>query len=202
MFGMIGRMLRGRVPAAAAVLSAAVSPAAHAMGVSKHDAKQHAKEEAERSRQYSEAMKWFEGDEKRTAYAASVLKIDGTEKLQWPLINAKGLSLRIAGKINNEAPWAAHRVLTMGEETDIVETVKVLNLHGQGIDREQLTRLVMESLVMRPVLNRGCHYHPLSPNAKKIIESGKVGQDWFARFFSDHPDIKERVPCSEEVLRA
>eukprot|EP00966_Prymnesium_polylepis_P111257 2573412-Prymnesium_polylepis.1 len=92
MFGMIGRMLRGRVPAAAAVLrSAAVSPrpAAHTMGVSKHDAKQHAKEEAERSRQYGQAMKWVEADEKRTPYAASVLCIDGTEKLQWPAINQR-----------------------------------------------------------------------------------------------------------------
>ena len=93
--------------------------------------------------------------QKRTAYAASILQLDGTDKLVWPLINAKSLKLRIDGKVNNETPWAAHRALTVGEEKDIVEAVKLLNLHGQGVDREQLTRLVMESLEMRPVLNRG-----------------------------------------------
>ena len=58
MFGMFGRMWRGRVPTAAAALGAAMSPAAHAMGVSKHDAVQSYKEEAARAKQYSDAMKW------------------------------------------------------------------------------------------------------------------------------------------------
>mmetsp|Transcript_32130 Transcript_32130/g.88075 ORF Transcript_32130/g.88075 Transcript_32130/m.88075 type:complete len:193 (+) Transcript_32130:315-893(+) len=157
MFGMFGRMWRGRVPTAAAALGAAMSPAAHAMGVSKHDAVQSYKEEAARAKQYSDAMKWVAEIDKRTAYAASILQLDGTDKLVWPLINAKSLKLWIDGKVNNETPWAAHRALTVGEEKDIVEAVKLLNLHGQaeGVDREQLTRLVMESLEMRPVLNRG-----------------------------------------------
>ena len=54
----------------------------------------------------------------------------------------------------------------------------------------------------RPVLNVGRHYKALSHNAKQILASGKVQDDWFISWQARHPNLKFRKPQNEELLRA
>ena len=167
---------------------------------SKHDAAQHAMEEAARRKQYDEAMAWCQ-EHGKTAYAASV-RLGEDDSTLWPLISEKGLRNRLSGKVDNAQPFKASAVLTFQEETDIVEACKELNRHGQGVDRADLGRMVLESLELRPLINRGRNYQPLSHNAKEMLKKGDVGQGWFTHFFANHKDIAEKAPCAEEIARA
>lgn len=106
---------------------------------SKHDAAQHAMEEAARRKQYDEAMAWCQ-EHGKTAYAASV-RLGEDDSTLWPLISEKGLRNRLSGKVDNAQPFKASAVLTFQEETDIVEACKELNRHGQGVDRADLGRI-------------------------------------------------------------
>ena len=137
-----------------------------------------------------------------TAYAAWARTEDDCQTPIWPLINAKGLKLRLDGLVNNDQPYAASAVLTPREEADIVDACKELNRHGQGVSRKELGNMVLESLELRPVINAGRNYTPLSHNAKEMVASGKVGSSWFTNFFAEHRDISERQPCPEEIARA
>ena len=168
---------------------------------SKHEAAEHAKKEEARRNQYAEAMQYCNGDASK-AYSASVQRADDGEALRWPLISYLGLHVRLLGKVDNAQPFAHSAVLTVAEEADIVEACKDLNRHGQGIGRKELGELVLESLELRPLVNRGRKYTPLSFNAKQMLESGLVHQSWFVNFFANHTDISERQPCPEEIARA
>ena len=184
-------------PAAALVH---VAPTAQCVK-SKHAAAEHAKKEEARRNQYAEAMEYCNGDASK-AYSASVQRVDDGEALRWPLISYRGLHDRLLGKVDNAQPFAHSAVLTVAEEADIVEACKDLNRHGQGIGRKELGKLVLESLELRPLVNRGRKYTPLSFNAKEMLQSAKVHQSWFVNFFANHPDISERQPCPEEIARA
>ena len=199
------RLFGGRIRVSALALAPAAAlghsvPTASCVR-SKHDAAEHAKNEAERRKQYDEAMAWCK-EGSHTAYAASVLLADDGQGPRWPLITKQSLHTRLTGQVDNAQPFAHSSVLTMAEEADIVSACKDLNRHGQGISRVDLGHMVLESLELRPLVNRGRKYTPLSFNAKQMLESGVVHQSWFVNFFANHPDISERKPCPEEIARA
>ena len=108
-------------------------------GPSKHDAVEKAKQEGARRMQYAAAMAWCQ-ETGSTAYGAWVRTEDDNQTRLWPLINAKGLKLRMDGLVNNDQPYAASAVLTPTEEADIVLACKELNRHGQGVSRKVLPR--------------------------------------------------------------
>eukprot|EP00962_Isochrysis_galbana_P007179 scaffold1932_cov162-Isochrysis_galbana.AAC.2 len=130
---IVPRFSRLAVGAAAALLHAAGSATPARCTLSKHDQAQKAKLEAQRARQYAEAIAWCKckEDDKRTAYAAE-RRLNNHGNAFWPDISKDGLARRIKGEVNNDRPWAKVGVLTPLEEADLVETCKMLNLHGQG----------------------------------------------------------------------
>ena len=168
---------------------------------SKHDEISRFKLEAERCAQVKDATAWCIENGKK-AYAGSHRTDDDTMELIWPLVTEGSLKRRLSGAVNSDHPFAAHSVLTPQEETDLVATLKELNTHGQGIDREHLGKMVLDSLLLRPVLNEGRAFVAHSHNAKQILQAGQVGQNLFTRFFADYPDLAEKRPASVEILRA
>ena len=122
-----------------------------------------------------------------------------------PALTRAAARARVAAHLvglDARAMAAAHNhVLTPEEERDIVATCKELNSFGQGIAREHLSNLVVDSLKLRSVLNKGRNYTPLSHNAKQVLAAGEVGLSFFTRFFADHEDISERRPCAEAWAR-
>lgn len=195
------RLLSKRfLPHAAVLAPAALLQPPSLCGKSKHDTKQDVKDEALRASQMEEAMAWATANEKG-AWAGAMRK-DEYGKRVWPLVSVAALERRLSGKVDNSNPFAKHQVLTPNEMRDVVETCKTLNSHGQGITREHLNNLVLDSLKLRHVINVGRNYVPHSHNAKQILASGHVGQGWFTRFFADNPTLTEKRPCAEEILRA
>ena len=73
----------------------------------------------------------------------------------WPLINRSGLQRRIDGEVDNTDPFAQHRTVTAREEADLVEFCKELDRHGQGVNCTHLGAMVIDSLRLRAMLNRG-----------------------------------------------
>ena len=202
---MFRSLLRGpRISAFAFAPAAALlnTSASTFCGGSKADLKQKEKDEAARREQYAAAMAWVNADERRTAYAASVLKAEDGESKVWPLISERSLYNRLYNGVDNDQPFKAQAILTRQEELDIVAACKELNRHAQGIDRAQLGQMVLDSLRLRPLINRGRHYEPLSANARQMLKNEKVGQAWFTHFFAKPHGITEKRPCSEEILRA
>ena len=199
MFRLLTR--HARVTALAGAQISLLSANTSTFCVSKHDAVTHAKHERERRDQYAAAMAWVQESDEHSAFKATkAVNEDGT--LRWPLVDRSGLLRRLSGQVNNEDPYEARSALTHDEECAIVAACKDLNRHGQGVERKQLERMVIDSLKLRPVVNRGRRYKPLSRNAKAMLAADKVGADWFTYFFATHPDIKEKQPCSEEIARA
>lgn len=197
MWRLFGKRL---LPRAAVVAPVVLLQPPTACGKTKHETVQGVKDEAARAAQMREAMAWAESNDKK-AWATANRK-DEHGNLVWPLISVSALDQRMKGKVDNDNPYAAHQVLTAAEESDLVATCKELNSHGQGLDREHLGNLVLDCLKLRHVLNVGRDYKPLSHNAKKMLASGEVGQEWFTGFFSRNPTLSEKRPCAEEILRA
>lgn len=169
-------------------------------GGNKHEAHSNHLEAAERARQYKEAVVWCKENGKR-GYAASHRK-DEEGNWWWPLVTEGSCNRRLAGTVDIDHPFSARQVLTPQEESDIVATCKELNAHAQGIERAQLGKMVLDSLLLRPVLNAGREFAPYSTAARNILEAGEVGQAFFTRFFADNPTLTEKRPASEEIMRA
>ena len=157
------------------------------------------REQEAKKEQHAAALAWC-AEKDKGAYAA-VNATDADGKALWPLITRTSLQQRIHGDTDYQDPHASSRTLTTKEEEGLVEVCKLLNRHGQGIDRAHLGRLVIDSLVLRPTLNKGRAYMPLSHNAKEMLRSGSPTHKFYQRFFVAHPDISERNPCNEEMLR-
>ena len=168
-------------------------------GTSKHAAASHSGNEEARAKQYEEAIAWCKANGKGGWAGANRVTDKGQDF--WPLVKSSSLDERLKGRVDNSDPHAARKALTPQEEADVVETCKILNRHGQGVDRKKLGELVIESLKLRPVLNAGRKYTPLNHNAQQIIAAGAPQDDFFTRFFADHTDITEKVAASEEMLR-
>ena len=152
---MFRSLLRGpRISAFAFAPAAALlnTSASTFCGGSKADLKQNEKDEAARREQYAAAMAWVNADERRTAYAASVLKAEDGESKVWPLISERSLYNRLYNGVDNDQPFKAQAILTRQEELDIVAACKELN-HGQGID-QAAGQMVLDSLRLRPLINR------------------------------------------------
>ena len=167
----------------------------------KHEEVERYRKEAARMEQLKEATEWCKASGKR-GYAASHRTVDGTEDWLWPLVTEGSVNRRLNGTVDADHPFAAHSVLTPAEESDLVQACKELGAHAQGIGREQIGKMVLDSLLLRATLNEGRDFTPLSHNAKQIVSAGEVGQSFFTRFFADHPDVSEKRPASEEILRA
>eukprot|EP00962_Isochrysis_galbana_P007715 scaffold2091_cov122-Isochrysis_galbana.AAC.4 len=198
---IVPRFRRLVVGAAAALLHAAGSATPARCTLSKHDKTQKAKLEAQRARQYAEAIAWCKENDKCTAYAAE-RRLNNHGTAFWPDISKERLARRITGEVNNDRPWATVGILTPLEEADLVETCKMLNLHGQGVDSEALGAMVIDTIKLRSELNVGRHYVGQSENAKRLSKAGTPGKDWFTHFFAVNPTIKEKTACREETLRA
>lgn len=196
-----GTLLRSLVCRLAPGVAASQCAATSDCGRSKHDVAEAAKKEEQRRAQYGEAMAWCQ-ENQCSAYAATQRKADGTDSSRWPLISERGLRDRLCGAVDNSRPYANKAVLTQAEDDAIVAACIDLSRHSQGIDRKSLGEMVLESLELRPLLNRGRHYIPLSVNAQNMLDTGKVGHEWFTTFFAKHPSIAERHPCAEEIARA
>ena len=104
--------------------------------------------------------------------------------------------------MNNDNPFARLSARTPQEERDLVETCKELNSHAQGLDRKHLGSLAIDCLKLRPVLNVGRDYVLLNHNARQMLKRGEPSAEWFTHFFADHPDVTEKRPGSEELMRA
>ena len=195
---IMGRLF-GRSPWRMAAAAAALSVHTPSYCGKVEDLIKH-KQEADRAAQLKLAVEWCRENNKR-GYAAEHCTDDEGNKL-WPLAKQNTINRRLDGKVDNDHPFSAHSVLTPAEEADLVAACKELSSHAQGIDREALGKMVLDSLLLRPMLNEGRSLTPLSHNAKQIVEAGEVGQAFFARFFADHSDVTEKRPASEEILRA
>ena len=171
----------------------------HCGGDSKHALVTSQREQQAKKEQYAAALAWCAEKEKGATAAVNAKDEDG--KFFWPLISKTSLQRRLTGDTDWQDPHASSRTLTIKEEEDLVEVCKLLNRHGQGIDRAHLGRLVLDSLTLRPTLNKGRDYVPLSHNAKEMLRTGSPGHTFYQRFFAAHPDISERSPCNEEMLR-
>ena len=146
LFGAQTRRMLPRLAVCAAPLLQQMT--AQCGGKSKHDQIEKYKVEAARAAQLKEATAWCD-ETGRKGYAAAHRKTDDGEWF-WPLVTEGSVNRRLRGEVDNEHPFAAKSVLTPKEEADLVATCKELNEHGQGIDREQLGKMVYDSLLLRP----------------------------------------------------
>eukprot|EP00966_Prymnesium_polylepis_P147644 3410976-Prymnesium_polylepis.1 len=161
---MFGRLF-GRSPLRLAAAAAAFAGRTPADCGKLEDMIRH-KHEADRVVQLREAVEWCREHDKR-GYVAQHRK-DDEGSLVWPLAKTSSINRRLDGIVDNDHPFAAHSVLTPTEEADLVATCKELGAHAQGVTREQLGKMVLDSLILRPVLNEGREFTPLSHNAQQI----------------------------------
>ena len=131
---------------------------------SKHADVERFKQEAAHTQQLKEAVAWCKANTKK-GYPASH-RVDDQDK--WYCVLAAGdrgpqlCNRRLSGAVDVDHPFPSCAVLTPEEEHDLVETCKELNKHAQGVDREQLGKMVYDSLLLRAELNAGRDSTPLS----------------------------------------
>ena len=125
---------------------------------SKHADVERFKQEAARTQQLKEAVAWCEANNKK-GYPASH-RVDDQDKWYWPLVTEGSCNRRLSGAVDVDHPFPSCAVLTPEEEHDLVETCKELNKHAQGVDCEQLGKMVYDSLLLRAELNAGPRQHP------------------------------------------
>ena len=164
LFGAQTRRMLPRLAVCAAPLLQQMT--AQCGGISKHDQIEKYKVEAARAAQLKEATAWCV-ETGRKGYAAAHRKTDDGEWF-WPLVTEGSVNRRLRGEVDNEHPFAANSVLTPKEEADLVATCKELNEHGQGIGREQLGKMVYDSLLLRPTLNEGRDLPPCQPTRRRF----------------------------------
>ena len=127
---------------------------------SRHADVERFKQEAARTEQLKEAVAWCKENNKK-GYPASH-RMDDQGNWYWPLVTEGSCNRRLAGAVDVDHPFSSRAVLTPEEEHDLVETCKELNKHAQGVDREQLGKMVYDSLLLRAELNAGRDSTPLS----------------------------------------
>ena len=144
-----------------------VAPTAQHMR-SRLEVEEKANNEEARRKHYAEVMAWCNGEAVK-AYSASLQRADDGESLLAPLISYYGLYEHLPGKVGNAQSFAHNAVLTMAEEVAIVKACKYLNCHGHGFGRRDLSELVLESLDLRPLINKGRNYTPGQLIASKAV---------------------------------
>jgi len=122
--------------------------------------------------QIESALSWCREHKKR-GYAALATG-------KFPLIKNRGtIDRRLDGKCKNNKKEHL-RVLTLEEESSIVEFIKNKNRCHQGISRRQVTSLIVDVLRIRDHCNSkvggGRRYVKLNKNARKVLESGRYTQ--------------------------
>ena len=88
----------------------------------------------------------------------------------------------------------------------MVYPLQNMNRAHQGINKEKLTKLILNTLRLRDHLNKkqkgGRNYKKLSPGAKSAIEKSKLGRSFWLRFNARHPELRLKRQGQVSLRRA
>jgi hypothetical protein len=94
-------------------------------------------------------------------------------------------------------------ILSISEEAILVDYIMLKNQAAQSLSRAEIAKVIIQMLQLREAVNRrGGTIIPLSRAAKIVLANKAVSQAFFARFFADHPELKEGTATQTSQRRA
>ncbi|XP_065659961.1 uncharacterized protein LOC136083927 [Hydra vulgaris] len=126
---------------------------------------------------------------------------------QYPLIkNRETINRRLDGKIVNGLERQYCAILLEEEEMSIVSYIKNKNRAMQGINKAELTKLVLDVLKVRQYTNKrlkgGRKFIALSANAKNALTKNKLGKSFWMRFKAKNPSLTLKRQGDVSINRA
>jgi hypothetical protein len=130
-------------------------------------------------------------------------------------ISHRALTRRLKGEVKTGSEWSANAVLTNTERRELAAALNSAGRQMCGFDLNERNQAVVDILLYRQALNKrpdsgGRAYKKLSKSARRVLENGKAGIDFWKSFFAEFKHMvyitKEKVTsiirlkmCSEEV---
>ena len=113
---------------------------------------------------------------------------------------------RLDGKIVTGCEKQYSCILTHLEEESVVRFVKNKNRCLQGINKKQLTNLILDILKIRDYANKklkgGRRYTNLSVNAKMALQNKKLSRSFWKRWDAKHDDLRMKRQGTVTMNRA
>ena len=113
---------------------------------------------------------------------------------------------RLDGKIVTGCEKQYCCILTHLEEESVVRFVKNKNRCLQGINKKQLTNLILDILKIRDYANKklkgGRRYTNLSVNAKRALQNKKLSRSFWKRWDAKHDDLRMKRQGTVTMNRA
>lgn len=97
------------------------------------------------------------------------------------------------------------QILTIAEEELLVRYLELKNQSMQIVSRPIVDKIIIQLLKLRQInsKNRTCKTNnvALSKNARYVLAKGKLGETFWQRFESAHPEvtIKRAVSCTRDM---
>ena len=140
----------------------------------------------EKNKQLNDAVQWCLKN-KTTGYQA-------IKTGKYPLIKSyKTINKRLHGDIITGEEKTYCSILYPDEEKSIVEFLKNKNRSYQGMNRKDLTKLILDVLKIRNHYNKtipkGRRTRPLSKNAKAALETNKLSKSFWRRWDAKYRDV-------------
>ena len=126
---------------------------------------------------------------------------------QFPLIkDRETINRRLDGKIKTGEERRYCTIFTPEEEESVVRFIKNKNRSLQGINKSELTKLLLDILRIKDYMNKKCRggrkFLALSPNAKSALEKGKLSRSFWRRFHAKHSTLTVKRQGHVSVNRA
>lgn len=152
----------------------------------------------EKQAQISKAVEWCQENGKR-GWAA--LKTG-----QFPLVgDVKTINRRLDGDVTHDEEKSYCSILTNDEEVQVVRHIKNRNRCLQGLNRAEITTLIIHVLKVRQLGLQKFHgrkLKPLSNAAKKVMESNRLSKSFWKRWDAKHSSITRKRPGNVNLNRA
>ena len=104
------------------------------------------------------------------------------------------INRRLDGQVITGEERSYCTILTPDEEEVVVNYVKNKNRAMQGINKAQLTKLILDVLRIRDYTNKtlkgGRKFIKLSANAKEALRKGKLSRSFWTRFHATHRGLR------------
>ena len=152
-----------------------------------------------KNKQLEEAVKWCQ---EHNCRGQAALKIG-----QFPLVkDRETINRRLDGKVKNGSEREYCTILTDSEEQSIVSFAKNKNRCMQGLNKNELEKLIPDVLRIRDYTNKrlkgGRKFQTLSRNAKSALQKGKLGPRFWLRFHSKHTSLSVKRQGQVSINRA
>ena len=124
----------------------------------------------------------------------------------FPLVkNRRTIDKRLDGKVITGSEKVYCSILTPDKEESVVTYIKNKNRSYQGVNKADLTKVILNVLKVRQHANRksgGRSYQKLSENACNALRSGKLSRSFWRRWNAKHSDIALKRQGNVSIKRA